>query len=135
MAHGTRRQLFSPLPISLCLHLSFFLSHSLLRLRKQMPHQNSRDFAEDMESWPTTADDYELLETIGQGATAQVRFWFSFKVFVEVKIFHPFRSETDHVRPAPVRLPLAFLLVCLLQERALRCYQSAATANWGIDED
>ncbi len=81
-----------------------------------MPHQNSRDFAEDMESWPTTADDYELLETIGQGATAQVRFWFSFKVFVEVKIFHPFRSETDHVRPAPVRLPLAFLLVCLLQD-------------------
>lgn len=54
---------------------SYFSSAHRSLLEYHLPSitlHNSRDFAEDT-AWPVTADEYELLETIGKGATATVR--------------------------------------------------------------
>ena len=80
-----------------------------LALSPKIKSAHSREFSEDPETWPVTADDYEILETIGKGATATASFFVFFRVNRQtsssVVVLREERTRescrTHHVRPAP----------------------------------
>lgn len=107
--------------LKLQVHQSFSQPRSHVKIQNP---QNSRDFAEESETaaWPVTADEYELLEAIGKGATSTVshrgggaRRRKRKKTLGTVSNQHVSKqgdSNQKHVRPSRSRPCLAFPPLC-----------------------